>query len=229
MLFDLRSRGRRNVIKVVYLTLALLMGGGLVFFGIGSDVAGGIVDAITERDGQGGGDIDDRLVKREADQVAATRANPQNATAWAELARTRYLLAGQGDNFDQAQGTFTEEGRVKLRQAAEAWQKHLELAGERPDDRVASLMVQAFGPTGLNDLDQAVLAQEAITQARPTSATFAQLAVLAYQADQSRKGDLASERAVELAPEDRKKSLEQQLEQAKTQALTEALQQQSGG
>ena len=34
MLFDLRARGRRRAIKVIYLFLAVLMGGGLVFFGL---------------------------------------------------------------------------------------------------------------------------------------------------------------------------------------------------
>src|ERR687890_339893 len=47
MLFDLRGAGRRTTVKVVYLTLAVLMGGGLVLFGIGGDVSGGLVDAIT--------------------------------------------------------------------------------------------------------------------------------------------------------------------------------------
>ena len=33
MLFDLRGRGRRRTIQVIYLGLAVLMGGGLVLFG----------------------------------------------------------------------------------------------------------------------------------------------------------------------------------------------------
>ena len=40
MLFDLRGRGRRRTVQVIYLTLALLLGGGLVLFGIGGDVQG---------------------------------------------------------------------------------------------------------------------------------------------------------------------------------------------
>ena len=47
MLFDLRGSGRRTTVKVVYVTLAILMGGGLVFFGIGGDVNGGLFDAIS--------------------------------------------------------------------------------------------------------------------------------------------------------------------------------------
>ena len=34
MLFDLRGRGRRRTVQVIYLSLAILMGGGLVLFGI---------------------------------------------------------------------------------------------------------------------------------------------------------------------------------------------------
>ena len=51
MLFDVRGRHRKNAIKVIYVFLAILMGGGLVLFGIGGATNGGLVDAIT----QGGG------------------------------------------------------------------------------------------------------------------------------------------------------------------------------
>ena len=34
MLFDLRSRGRRTTVRGVYLLLAILMGGGLILFGV---------------------------------------------------------------------------------------------------------------------------------------------------------------------------------------------------
>jgi len=36
MLFDLRGRGRRRTVQVIYGGLALLMGSGLVLFGVGS-------------------------------------------------------------------------------------------------------------------------------------------------------------------------------------------------
>src|SRR4051794_41952066 len=62
MLFDLRARGRRRAIKVIYLFLAILMGGGLVFFGIGGNTSGGLFDAFK---GNGGGSNgDDRLTKQ---------------------------------------------------------------------------------------------------------------------------------------------------------------------
>ena len=111
MLFDLRGSGRRRTVKIVYITLAFLMGGGLVLFGIGGGggISGGLVDAITERDG--GGDAgSDRFRKAETAALAKTKANAENAPAWAALARARFQLAGSGENFDVEKGTFTDGG-----------------------------------------------------------------------------------------------------------------------
>ena len=214
MLFDLRGAGRRRTVKVVYITLAFLMGGGLVLFGIGGDVSGGLVDAITERGT--GDDGSDRFRKQEAAALKRTQANPQDAAAWAALARARFQLAGIGENFDPAKGTFTKTGTAKLTSAGDAWERYLALEPKNPDDRVASLMVQAFG--ALNQPEKAAQAQEVITEARPTASTFTQLAVFAYQAGQTRKGDLARNKALELTEPDMREALKGQLDQAKQQS-----------
>jgi len=224
MLFDLRGRGRRRVVKTVYVTLALLLGGGLVLFGIGGDVSGGLVDAITERN-TGGDDSTDRFLQRERDAAAKTRANPQDAPAWAELARTRVQAAGIGENFDPNQNAYTESGLAKLQSAAQAWERYLELDPAEPDDRVASLMVQAY--IGLGQAEGAVRAQEIITEVRPRSATFAQLAIYAYQAGQTRKGDLATKEALRLSEPEERNTLKSSLEQAKQQATIEQIQEQA--
>jgi hypothetical protein len=221
MLFDLRGAGRRRTVKAVYITLAFLMGGGLVLFGIGGDVSGGLVDAITERSG-GGGDGADRFRKAEQQALAKTRANPQDAAAYAQLARARFQLAGIGENFDPEKAQFTASGQARLRAAEAAWDKHLSLEPDKPDDRVASLMVQAFG--ALNKPEKAAAAQEVITDARPTASTFTQLAVFAYQAGQTRKGDLASKKAIDLTDPDMREALRGQLEQAKQQSTGAAIQ-----
>src|SRR5215210_7781886 len=215
MLFDLRGSGRRRTVKIVYITLAFLMGGGLVLFGIGGDVSGGLVDAITERGG-GGDDGTSRFRKQEDAALKRTRGNPQDAPAWAALARARFQLAGVGENFDPEKGTFTQSGRGKLTGAEQAWDRYLALDPKKPDDRVAGLMVQAFG--ALNKPDKAAQAQEVITDARPTASTFTQLAIFAYQAGQTRKGDLAKDKALELTDPDMREALKGQLEQAKQSA-----------
>ncbi len=215
MLFDLRGPGRRRLVKVVYVTLAFLLGGGLVLFGIGGDVSGGLVDALTERSG-GGDDGSERLRTRERQLVQRTSANRQDAGAYAELARTRVQLAGQGENYDPQRETYTDQGRAKLREADGAWKRHLEVA-RRPDERVASLMVQAYVATG--QLDDAVRAQEIIAEARNAAGAYANLAALAYQAGQTRKGDLASDRALELTEPDMREALRGQLETTKQQSV----------
>jgi len=214
MLFDLRSPGRRRIIKTVYVILALLMGGGLVLFGIGGEVSGGIVDAITGSASRGD-DGADRFRADEEQSLAATRANPTDAAAWAELASARFKLASVGDNFDPASSAFTESGKAKLEQATAAWERHVELADE-PDDRLAATMAQAY--IELDEPAKAAGAQEVITEARPQAGTFAQLAVYAYAAGQTRRGDLARDRALELSDRDQRSGLRQQLEQARAQA-----------
>src|SRR5438270_571235 len=83
---------------------------------------------------------------------------------------------------------------------------------------LALLMVQALGPTGLNHTDKAVAAQEIVVGARPASTgLYAQLAQLAYLAGQTRKGDLAAQKAVALAPKDQRSALRGQFNQLKQQ------------
>jgi hypothetical protein len=220
MLFDLRGGGRRKTVQVTYILLAVLMGGGLILFGIGGSVSGGLVDAIT---GSSGGSTGNAAYEKRVNQtLAQTRAHPKDAAAWADLARARFQLASTTDNLDQANGTWTASGKKVLAGAAAAWEQHLKLAGNKPDDGVAGLMVQAYSAAGLNQPAKAVEAEQVITQARPTSATFANLAVLAYQAGNTRLGDLAAKKSLSLSPKDLRGNLKSQLDQAKQQSAASA-------
>ncbi len=216
MLFDLRGRGRRRTIQVIYLGLALLMGGGLIFFGIGGNTSGGLFDAFSGNSGsQSASDVFqnrlDRLQRR-------TRTNPQDAQAWATLAGLRFQVATTGENYDQTTQAYTAKGKEELRRAATAWDRYLSLDPKKPDVSVANQMVQAFGVTGLQQYDKAVNALEiVIDQRAPSSGLYSQLAVLAHAAKQDRKSTLAENRAVELAPKSERKNLRQQIQAAKQQ------------
>jgi len=226
MLFDLRSGARRRTVKVVYLGLALLMFVGFVGFSIGSSgLSGGIVDAITGNGSSGGGDnaAVDRLTSQVQSANAKARTTPSDPAAWSALALARVRLANVGDNFDSATGNYTAAGRRQLSAAGAAWDKYLALNPPKPDERLARQMAQAFLSVG--NTDKAVSAQEVVTQADPTQQTFSNLAIFAYQAGQTRKGDLAAGKAVDLAPKADQKDLKTQLDSAKTQALTQQLQQ----
>jgi hypothetical protein len=218
MLFDLRGSGRRRTIKIVYVTLAFLMGGGLVLFGIGGSgaLSGGLVDAITQS--EGGGDGDERFREQEQRATAAARANPQDPERWAAVARARFNLAAV--SVDPGTGQFSEEGKAQLEAASRAWEEHLELAGKKTDARVASLMVQAYSV--LEQYDKAAIAQEVIALDRDSVGAYTQLAVLSYQAGQLRKGDLARDKALELSEPDMRETLRGQLQGARAQAAAAA-------
>jgi len=226
MLFDLRSGGRRRTVKAVYLFLALLMFVGFVGFSIGSSgLQGGIVDAITGNGSKGGGDTAavDRLTAQVNSASAKAHATPSDPAAWAALAQARVRLASVGDNFDAKASDYTAAGRRQLIAAGAAWDKYLALKPAKLDERLARQMTQAF--VSLANYDKATAAQEAVTEVDATEQTFSNLALLAYQAGQTRKGDLAAKKAVDLAPADKKKDLKAQLDSAKTQSLQQQIQQ----
>jgi hypothetical protein len=232
MLFDLRGRGRRRTVQVIYLSLAILMGGGLILFGIGSATGqGGLLDAFTG----GGTSAQDQAEERVDEARTATESNPRDANAWARLAQEQYSLAGASEGFDETTGTFSGEAREHLQEARASWNRSLQLVGEdgRPNADVAAVMRNAL--SSLEDNAGAVRAQEIVIDSLPDPGygDFATLAQLAFLANQTRKGDLAADRAVELAPKDQRSSLKTQLEQLKNQISAqraqEALGQGGGG
>ncbi len=218
MLFDLRGRRRRRTVQAVYLTLALLMGGGLVLFGIGGDVQGGLFDAFSQNQG----DAVEQLEERRDNARKRTTANPRDAGAWARLAESEYQLAGQSKGYNEQTGEFTGESRARLVAAKRAWDRHLAVAGDKPNPQLAATMRNAL--TALGDAAAAVRAQEIVIDglAKPGFGDYAQLAALAYGAGQTRKGDLAAARATELAPKAQRADLKTSLEQAKTQGASAA-------
>ncbi len=226
MLFDLRSAGRRRTVKGVYLGLALLMFVGFVGFSVGSSgLSGGIVDAITGSNGGGGTDnsSQERLATAVRTADAKTKAAASNPDAWKDLAQARLRLANVGDNYDAAQNKFTASGERQVAAAGIAWDKYLALKPATPDESVARQIIQSYLVIGKPD--KAVATQEILTEVDPTQQTFQNLAIIAYQAGQLRKGDLAANKAVDLAPKDQKKDLKASLDQYKTQAAQQQIQQ----
>jgi hypothetical protein len=217
MLFDLRGRGRRNTVKVVYISLAFLMGGGLVLFGIGGATSGGLVDAITG--GSSSGDTGaDRFKKQVTAAKAALKTNPKDEAAWTELIRAQVNLAGTGDQYDSNTGTYTSAGKDDLRDATDSWQAYLAIEPKKKEEqaRVASRIVQAY--VALEDADKAVQAQEIVAINRNAVGPYAALAQFAYLAGQTRKGDLACQKAVELEDPDQREQLKGDCKSYKDQA-----------
>jgi hypothetical protein len=223
MLFDLRGRGRRRTVQVIYVGLAVLMGGGLVLFGIGSSSSGGLFDAFSGN-GASSSSATDSLDKRIKAAVVKTKADPKDAAALAQLAILRFQRASV-DGIT-ADGTYTDDGKRRLQLAADAWEQALALNPPHPSVRAATLMVQAYGASGLNQLSKAVDAKQIVTAAEdpPSSNQFAQLAQLAYQAGDTRVGDLAATRAIDLAAASDRKALKTALDTLKSSAAAQAAQ-----
>jgi hypothetical protein len=217
MLFDLRGRGRRRMVQVIYVTLALLMGGGLVLFGIGGNTSGGLVDAINGSSGStSSGDAVFKKRLKVYEQRA--RANPNDAANWSNLAKLHFQQAGTGADYNATVQAYTAKGLAELRQASSAWQRHLAVAGAKPDPNTASLMVQAYGQAGLKQYPDAVKALEVFIGARTaTPQLYAQLAILAAGAKQDRKSQLSEQKAVALTPKKDRKNFQAQIDLAKSQ------------
>jgi hypothetical protein len=214
MLFDLQGK-RRRLVQATYLILAVLMGGGLVLFGVGSgDISGGLFDAITGKNSNSTSATNSAITKRIKRDQQALKLNPKSQAALADLVRSHYQLAT--DDADPNTGAFGTAGKTELEKASTAWQRYVQVAN-KPSDSLAGLMLQAYGDGGLKQADKAAKAAELIANARPSAQAYLTLTIYAAKAGQTRIADLAGQKAVELAPKAQKKLVQKQVAIARTQ------------
>ncbi|MGH2781162.1 MAG: hypothetical protein ACRDL0_20660 [Thermoleophilaceae bacterium] len=213
MLFDLRGR-RRRAVQATYLTLAVLMGGGLVFFGIGGDVSGGLFDAFSDR--SGGGDANSALEDRIDRFEERLEANPRDEAALKALVRDNFSLAGA--QLATGQQQYPEEARDELRQAAQYWQRYLEVEEGKVDSSLARVALVIYEQNALAQPEQAAEAMRIVAEAENTPQAYLALVQRASAAGDTRTADLAAQKAVSLAPEDLRKQVEKQAEQFKKPA-----------
>jgi hypothetical protein len=211
MLFDLRGR-RRRAVQATYLMLAVLMGGGLVLFGIGGDVSGGLLDAFKGGGGQSG---DSALQDRVDRQEERLQANPRNQAVLADLVRDYYSLASS----QRETGTvgFPEDAKDELRKAGAYWQRYYDVA-ETPNPDVAGYAVQIYDVGGLNRPKEAVPPARVLAEQGNDAPSYLRLVLYASRAGDTRTADLAGQKAVDLAPKDQRKQIQKQVEQIKKQA-----------
>src|SRR5215212_3718757 len=222
MLFDLKGKRRRTV-QGVYLTLAILMGAGLVLFGIGSSVNGGLFDAFNG--GGGSSDATKTVKKRIAAANKTLAAQPNNQAALAQLVRSHYDLASSKASAQTSE--FTNASLKDLQAADAAWQRYVKVA-KKPDPSLARRALQAEDGLGRLTKDQqdakpywiqAAGAAEILTESDPTPNNYIGLVQYATLAGQTRKAELAEKKAIELAPKGQKKAAKAAAEQAKTDPL----------
>ncbi len=225
MLFDLRGRGRRRTVQGIYLGLALLMGVGLVGFGIGGGFGGtGIFNALTNTGGSASASFSAEISK----DRKAIAANPQNVSAYGSLVSDLFRQSGAGNNYNTTLGEFTTAARPTLNELSQAWLQYLTVNPNNPDPALAADMVQIYGPSNnaLNEPKNALEAEQIVINNKPTPAfsDYEALALFAFAAHNTREGDLAAAKAVDLAPTAQQSQLRTELKaiKANPSLLTQA-------
>jgi hypothetical protein len=208
MLFDLRGH-RRRAVQVVYLLLALLMGGGLVLFGIGGSVSGGLLDAFK---GGGGSSGDSALQDRIDKQKERLQANPRNEVVLQNLVRDYYSLATS--QRESGSNSFPADAKDDLRQASVYWQRYVDGA-DTPNPDTAGYALQVYDVNALNRPKDAQAAAAILAEAGNDSASYLRLVSYAARAGDKRTADLATQKAVDLAPKAQRKLIKQQAEALK--------------
>jgi hypothetical protein len=206
MLFDLQGP-RKTAVKAIYLGLAILMGGGLILFGVGSNVNGGLADVFG---GGSGSSAAKDSVNKYAEQV---QADPENVKALQSLIAARYTLAGDPDNFNQAKGTFSKEGKEQLNLLKKNWNAYLKATDNKPNLATANYAVSGF--LGLQDAKGASKAQQIITEKQPNAANYLALMLYASYAGETIVASGAEVQAQKLATKDEKKDVEAQIKEIK--------------
>jgi tetratricopeptide (TPR) repeat protein len=202
LLFDLKGR-RKRLVQVTYVILAILFGGGLVLFGVGGNVSGGLIDAFR---GDGGGGADDSAftdVVERAERRAAR--NPDDPEAWVAVVRAQFNLASSPVGSDAETGSLTDRGQQAVIEVTQAWERYERLDPRQVDASAASFAALAYG--ALQDYDKAVEIQEQAIAARPSPNGYFQLADFAYRADQVEKGNEAAQEAVRRSPSDQRNTV----------------------
>src|ERR1019366_5780509 len=141
MLFDLRGRHRRRAVRVIYTGLALLMGVGLVGFGIGGGFGGGgLLNAANSNEGSNSASFSSQIKKYEK----LTKKQPSNAGAWENLTNAQLHEAG-GEAYVTRTGGVTSKGKELFRQVARSWNSYMALNPAKPNPELAERMVTVFG------------------------------------------------------------------------------------
>jgi hypothetical protein len=214
MLFDLRSRGRRRTVQAVYLFLAILIGGGLVLFGVGAgNGLGGLLNGLTGNGSTAG--QTQAVNQQEKAALKATQTNPNSAAAWAALVQARWsTVRSSSADVNPNTGVFTAAGKKELSSLVQDYQRYKQLA-HTVDPNVAVLAARAAQYAG--DYASSTSAWTDISLASPNEATaYECLAANAYAAGQTRTGDLASQKALSLVPKAQRALLQSKMSSAKT-------------
>jgi hypothetical protein len=223
MLFDTRGR-RKNVIRVVYAVLALLMGGSL-FLAVGPV---NIAELIGDSNTIDASKAADERVERLEGQLAA-KPNDEGVL----LALTRAQVAAGNVQVEPvvAEGEVAQidnSARKDFEAALQTWNRYLKQAGEEPSATVALLVAGTFfrlaeSSTTVNEaqenVERATRAQQIAAEERPSVGSLTTLAIYQYFAGEYAAGDKTAKQAeAKAATKAEAKAIEEQLAEFRKQS-----------
>ena len=199
------------MVQITFASLAILMGGGLVLFGIGGDTSGGLFDAFSGN--KGGGNGNSLIQKRVDKNEDRLKASPHSEAVRKALVRDYFQLATS--QVADTQSGYPDEAKDELRKAAANWNAYLALEPKKPDTSLARLMLQVYDPTALAKPKDALEAARLIAENEEKSQAYLNLVQFAALAGDTRLADLAGQKAVDLAPKGQRKAVKAQVKQLK--------------
>ena len=216
MLFDIRGR-RKNVVKVVYGILAVMMGASL-FLVVGPVNIGSLLNTADEASRST--EIFDEQIERTEQRL---RKDPNNPDILLSLTRAR-INAGRANsevNPTSGEATVTAKARTEYEKANDAWARYLKVAKGEPNPSLASLVAGTAFLLAQNSktyaeaieyLGAAADAARFAAQARPSVGAWTTLAAYAYLSGDKAGGAEAGREAIALArTKSEKKSIDKQL------------------
>jgi hypothetical protein len=216
MLFDIRGK-RRNVVKVVYAVLAVLMGlslflvtGASSLTGLfGGSESGSAVSGLEEQTDR----LERKLVK-----------NPEDPELLLALTRAQINVANQLVTVNESAGVVeqTPESRAEMQRASDNWSKYLKAADEPSAGGAAvvapalyALALQGQNPAEIEaNMQAAADAQQIIVDQRPNLNSWSTLAIYRYLSFDYAAAEKAGEEAKKLTTSKfERENLENQLEE----------------
>src|SRR5215213_1003387 len=216
MLFDIRGR-RKNVVKVVYAILAVMMGASL-FLVVGPVNIGELLSTADE--GEANTEIFDEQVERTEQRL---RNDPTNEAILISLTRA-HLNAGRAHSEvdpTTRETSVTARARAEYEKADDAWARYLKVAEGEPSPALASLVAGTDFVLAQNSksyaeaieyLEQAAAAQRLAARGRPSVGAWTTYAAYASLSGDKAAAAEAGRQAKALArSKAEKKSIDKQL------------------
>lgn len=221
MVFDIRGR-RKNVVKVVYAVLALLMGTSL-FLTVGPFSISEIFNDSSSSDAS------TAFVEQAEKAEQKVRQNPDNPELLASLTKAQINAGNAMAELNPETGApeITSEGLTQLQKASQSWTEY-EKATDEPNAAVAQSAAQMLftlaqysrtGQEAETNIRAAAQAQEIVAKQRPSLGSLSTLAIYRVYSFDYPGGKEAQAEAKKLASTKfERENLDNELEQIEKRA-----------